>query len=184
MEHRQDVTILSLNGKTPRIHPSAFLAPGCCVIGDVEIGQHASIWYRCVVRADFNYIRIGDRTNVQDGSVIHCDNFADGKDGFPTIIGNDVLIGHMSMLHGCTLRDGAFVGMRSIVMDGCTIESEGMLAAGAMLTPGKAIAHRELWSGAPAKYMRQLDDGDVAGLHQGVRYYVANARRHKDAGRA
>ena len=149
--HRPDVTILPYQGKHPRIHDSAFIAPGCRIIGDVEIGAEASIWYNCVIRADVNRIVIGARTNIQDGSVIHCDSpTADAPQGFPTLIGEDVLVGHMAMLHGCTLQDRAFVGLGTIVMNGCTIESDAMLAAGAMLTPGKRVPAGQLWGGRPA----------------------------------
>lgn len=179
-----DPLILPFGGKTPKIHPSAFIAPGCRIIGDVEIGEDASIWYNCVIRADVNHIRIGSRTNVQDGTVIHCDSDKDGSGGYPTVIGNDVLIGHMAMLHGCTLLDRAFVGLGSIVMDGCTIEGDAMLAAGAMLTPGKTIAHRQLWAGRPAKYMRDLTDEAVAAMRAGVDHYVHNAKAHMGAVKA
>ena len=179
-----DPLILPLGGKTPKIHSSAFIAPGCRIIGDVEIGEDASIWYNCVIRADVNHIHIGARTNVQDGTVIHCDSDKDGSGGFPTIIGNDVLIGHMAMLHGCTLLDRAFVGLGAIVMDGCVIEGDAMLAAGAMLTPGKTIAHRQLWAGRPAKYMRDLTDEAVMGMRAGVDHYVHNAKAHMGAVKA
>src|SRR3546814_16569364 len=132
-----DPLILPFGGKSPKIHPSAFIAPGCKIIGDVEIGANASVWYNCVIRADVNHIRIGAGTNIQDGTIIHCDSDKDGAGGFPTVIGEDVLVGHMAMLHGCTLQDRAFVGLGAIVMDGCIIEGDDMLAAGAMLTPGK-----------------------------------------------
>lgn len=179
-----DPLILPLGGKAPKIHSSAFIAPGCKIIGDVEIGEDASIWYNCVIRGDVNHICIGARTNVQDGTVIHCDSDKDGSGGFPTIIGNDVLIGHMAMLHGCTLLDRAFVGLGAIVMDGCTIEGDAMLAAGAMLTPGKTIAHRQLWAGRPAKYMRDLSDEAVMGMRAGVDHYVHNAKAHMGAVKA
>lgn len=172
--------ILPLNGKTPKIHDSAFIAPGACIIGDVEIGPQASVWYNCVVRADINFIRIGARSNVQDGSVIHVD--ADhGEGGYPTIIGADVLIGHMALIHGCTLEDRAFVGMGAIIMDGCTVEGDAMLAAGAMLTSGKRLPARQLWAGRPAKYMRDLSDKDVAGMRRGVASYVHEAELHAAA---
>lgn len=176
-----DPLILPLGGKSPKIHPSAFIAPGCKIIGDVEIGADASIWYNCVIRADVNFIRIGARTNIQDGSVIHCDSDKDGSGGFPTIIGNDVLVGHMALLHGCTVHDRGFVGMCAIVMDGCTIEGDAMLAAGAMLTPGKTIVHRQLWAGRPAKYMRDLNDDAVTAMREGVDHYVHNAKAHMGA---
>lgn len=175
-------TILPFGGKTPRIHPSAFIAPGCCIIGDVEIGEDASIWYNCVVRADVNFVRIGARTNVQDGSVIHCDSpKPDKPDGWPTIIGEDVLIGHMAMIHGCILHDRAFVGLGAIVMNDCVVESDGMLAAGALLSPGKTIGHRQLWAGRPAKPMRDLPDAALIDMRAGVEHYVHNAKAHKGA---
>lgn len=174
-------TIIPFGGKTPVIHPSAFIAPGCRIIGDVEIGEDASIWYNCVIRADVNRVRIGARSNVQDGSVIHCDSPKDGDDGAPTIIGEDVLIGHMAMIHGCTLHDRAFVGLGSIVMDGCVIESDAMLAAGALLSPGKTIPHRQLWAGRPARYMRDLPDAAVVQLRSGAERYVHYAKAHKGA---
>lgn len=171
------VTILTLHGKTPRIDPSAFIAPGCRIIGDVEIGAGASIWYNCVIRADVNAIRIGARSNVQDGSVIHCD----GAPGFPTIIGEDALVGHMAMLHGCTVADKGFVGLGTIVMDGCTIESDAMLAAGGMLTPGKTIPSRQMWGGRPARYMRDIDDTQLMGMRLSPPHYVHNGEMHKAA---
>ena len=178
-----DVTILTLNGKTPRIHESAFVAPGCRIIGDVEIGPQASIWYNCVLRADVNHIRVGARSNIQDGSVVHVES-DHGDGGNPALIGEDVLIGHMAMIHGCILHDRAFVGMGAIVMDGCEIEGDAMLAAGAMLTPGKTMPARQLWSGRPAKYMRELSETDIAGMQRGVTGYVREGAEHAEALRA
>jgi len=179
---RHDVTIAAICGKAPRIHPSAFIAPGCRIIGDVEIGPEASVWYNCVIRGDVNRIVIGARTNIQDGTVIHCDS-PDPRhpQGFPTLIGDDVLVGHMVMLHGCTIHDRGFVGLSATVMNGCVIESDGMLAAGALLTPGKRIAARQLWGGRPAAHMRDLTEAAIADMQLGVAHYVANARAHSDA---
>ncbi|MDE1917553.1 MAG: gamma carbonic anhydrase family protein [Sphingomonadales bacterium] len=177
-----DITIASFNGIAPRIHDSAFIAPGCRIIGDVEIGPDVSIWYNCVIRADVNRIRIGARTNIQDGTVIHCDSPKPRRpDGFPTIIGEDVLVGHMAMIHGCTLEDRAFVGMGAMVMDGARICQDAMLAAGALLSPGKVIASREMWMGRPASFSRTLTDEQLAGMQQGVAHYVENGRRHAQA---
>ena len=177
-----EVTLLPFNGKRPRIHSSAFIAPGCRIIGDVEIGPDASIWYNCVIRGDASRIVIGARTNIQDGSVVHCDSPTPRRpEGFPTIIGDDVLIGHMAMLHGCTLEDRAFVGLGAIVMDGCRIAGDAMLAAGAMLTPGKAIASRQLWTGRPAAYARDLTDAALEDMRAGVARYVRNGRLHGEA---
>ncbi|MGF7154058.1 gamma carbonic anhydrase family protein [Novosphingobium gossypii] len=178
---RTDITIAAFHGKAPRIHSSAFIAPGCRIIGDVEIGQDVSIWYNCVIRADVNRVVIGARSNVQDGSVVHCDSPKPHRpEGYATIIGEGVLIGHMAMVHGCTLEDGAFVGLGAIVMDGSYIEADGMLAAGAQLT-GKRIGARQLWMGRPAKYLRDLDDAAVAANRAGVHGYVLNGRRHAEA---
>ncbi|WP_394659199.1 gamma carbonic anhydrase family protein [uncultured Novosphingobium sp.] len=179
---RTDITLAAIDGKSPRIDPSAFIAPGCRIVGDVEIGPDVSIWYNCVIRADVNRIVIGARTNIQDGSVIHCDSpTADRPEGYPTLIGEDVLIGHLAMVHGCILHDRAFVGLGSVVMDGCVIESDGMIAAGAMLTGGKVIGARQLWIGRPAKYLRDLDDAAIASNRAGVEGYVRNGKRHAAA---
>jgi gamma-carbonic anhydrase len=132
-----------------------------------------------VLRGDVSRIVIGARTNVQDGCVIHCDAAMPGApDGFPTLIGEDVLIGHMAMLHGTVIEDKGFVGFAAATMNGCVIEREGMLAAGALLSPGKRIPTRQLWAGRPAQFMRELDDRAIAGLQMGVAHYVENAKVH------
>ncbi len=177
-----DVSIISINGKTPQIHDSAFIAPGCRIIGDVTIGPDVSIWYNCVLRADVSRIEIGARSNIQDGSVVHCDGanpFA--PDGFPTIIGEDVLIGHMAMVHGCTIMDRGFIGLGAIIMNGCIVESDAMLGAGALLPEGKHMAAGELWVGRPAKMVKHLSDGAKMGMKMGVAHYVENGRLHKAA---
>ena len=177
-----DVTIISIGGKSPQIHDSAFIAPGCRIIGDVTIGPEASIWYNCVIRAEVNRIVIGARSNIQDGSVVHCDGPMPGMpDGFPTIIGEDVLVGHNVMLHGCLLHDRAFVGLSATVMNGAIIEGDAMLAAGGMLTQGKRIEARQLWAGSPARFVRDLDDAAIMGMRIGVAHYVENAKAHRVA---
>jgi carbonic anhydrase/acetyltransferase-like protein (isoleucine patch superfamily) len=171
--------LISFGGKTPRVDPAAFVAPGARLIGDIEIGPEASIWYNCVLRGDVNHIRIGARSNLQDGSVVHVDSPRPGNEsGLPTIIGEDVLIGHMAMIHGCVLHDRAFVGLGAIVMDGCEIEGGAMLAAGALLAPGRRIPAGQLWAGRPAKYVRDLSEAELAGQQLGVAHYVALARLH------
>lgn len=175
------MSIIPFAGKTPLIAASAFVASGTQIIGDVEIGDQSSIWYNCVLRGDVNRIRVGARSNIQDGTVIHVDSARAGGDGLPTIIGDDVLIGHMVMLHGSILHDRAFVGLGSIVMDGCTIESDGMLAAGSMLTPGKTIGAGELWIGRPAKKLRDMSAEEVARNRMGAAHYVQLASAHKAA---
>jgi carbonic anhydrase/acetyltransferase-like protein (isoleucine patch superfamily) len=173
------MTLIPYGGKAPRVDPAAFVAPGAQLIGDIEIGPEASIWYNCVLRGDVNRIRIGARTNIQDGSVVHVDSPRPGhKAGHPTIIGEEVLIGHLAMVHGCILHDRAFVGLGAIVMDGCEIEGDAMLAAGAMLTPGRKIPSGQLWAGRPAKYVRELNAADFETMRMGVAHYVALAKLH------
>jgi gamma-carbonic anhydrase len=171
--------IIPFNGKTALVADSAFIASGVQIIGDVEIGEESSIWYNCVLRGDVNRIRIGARSNIQDGTVIHVDSPGESGDGLPTIIGDDVLVGHMVMLHGSILHDRAFVGLGSIVMDGCTIEPDGMLAAGSMLTSGKAIGAGELWVGRPAKKLRDMSADEIARNRMGAAHYVRLAAAHK-----
>lgn len=174
----KDVTIVPFNGKVPQIHETAFIAPGCRIIGDVTIGAGSSVWYNCVLRADVNRIVVGERTNIQDGTVVHCDSGHGEREGFPTIIGDDVLIGHMAMVHGTLLHDRSFVGLGSITMDGCEIESGGMFAAGAMLTPGKKILAGEMWGGRPAKKMRDLTEQQQAVNTLGAAGYAMLAQSH------
>jgi gamma-carbonic anhydrase len=171
--------VIPFKGNRPRIHETAFIAPGCKIIGDVEIGEYASIWYNCVLRGDVNKIIIGPRSNVQDGSIIHCDPHDAERGGTPAIIEENVLIGHMAMLHGCTIRSNSVVGLGAIVMDGCVLEHASMLAAGAMLTPGKTIPTGELWGGSPARLMRSLDDQWSTNNQLVVTHYVSNGQAHK-----
>lgn len=176
------VSIIPIHGNTPKIHETAFIAPGCTIIGNVEIGANSSIWYNCVLRADVSHIRIGERTNVQDGSVLHCDGPKPGdENGCPLIIGNDVLIGHMAMVHGCTIHDRGFVGLGAIAMNKSVIHSDAMLGAGAMLTERKVMEAGELWAGRPAKKMRDLPEPAIMGMKMGVAHYAENARHHAQA---
>ena len=182
MTLRPGVNIIPIHGKVPRIHDSAFIAPGSTIIGDVTIGADSSVWYNCVLRADVSRIEIGQRSNIQDGSVLHCDPPRPGDpDGSPLIIGDDVLVGHMVMLHGCTIHDRGFVGLGAIAMNKAVIGSDAMLAAGAMLTEGKVMEPRMLWAGRPAKPLRELSDAAIAGMRLGVAHYVENARAHAAA---
>jgi carbonic anhydrase/acetyltransferase-like protein (isoleucine patch superfamily) len=182
--------ILPYKGTLPKIHPSAFVAPGAVVIGDVEIGPESSVWFGCVLRGDVNYIRIGARTNIQDGCVIHTASGLQpaqlGKPahvmpeaGYPTIIGDSVTVGHMTLLHACTVESFGFVGMHAAVMDGAKIEGYGMLAAGAMLTPGKTIKEGELWAGRPAKFWRALTKDDLAQFDMRAQQYAELAKDYK-----
>lgn len=166
--------ILPYQGVSPRIHPDAFVAPNATIIGDVEIGAEASIWYGCIIRGDVSHIRIGARTNVQDGTIIHCTE----TPNTPTLIGEGVTIGHMAMLHACTVENRAFIGMNAILLDTATVRTGGMLAAGAMLTSGKTVEDCQLWAGSPAKYRRELSDEEYAFIATSESNYVRFSREH------
>jgi carbonic anhydrase/acetyltransferase-like protein (isoleucine patch superfamily) len=163
--------ILPHNGITPKIAADAFIAETAVIIGDVEIGPGASIWYGCVLRGDSNSIRIGARTNIQDGTVIHVNHEREGAAGTRTVIGAGITVGHMALLHACTLEDGCFVGMKACVMDGAVIETDGMVAAGALVTPGKRVKRGELWAGSPAKLMRPLSEKELAYFKVSAEHY-------------
>jgi carbonic anhydrase/acetyltransferase-like protein (isoleucine patch superfamily) len=169
----------------PQIAADAFIAANATVIGDVTIGAQSSIWFGCVVRGDSNRIRIGERTNIQDGTVIHVNAERDGGRGavgWCTTIGSDITVGHLALLHACILEDGAFVGMRACVMDGCVVEGQGMVAAGALLTPGKRVRKGELWGGSPAKLMRQLSAAEFEYLAYSARHYIELAAAYRRQG--
>ncbi len=165
----------SLDGVFPRIAESAWIAPTAVVIGNVEIGAESSIWFNCVLRGDTNVIRIGARSNVQDGSVLH----VNPGEGMACLIGDDVTVGHSAIVHAACLHDRAFVAMAAVVLDGAVIESGGVLAAGAVLSPGKRIRENELWAGTPAKLMRTLTDADRARFAATAPAYVQNAIRFR-----
>ncbi len=169
--------LLPYKGVVPRVAANAFIADGSQVIGDVDIAPRASVWFNCVIRGDEHAVTIGANTNVQDGTVIHVHSLKQG-----TYIGADVTIGHMSLLHACTLDDGAFCGMGGIVLDGAVIEGGGMLAAGAMLTPGKRIPGGELWAGRPARFARKLTAEELDGMPQTVEIYAGRAQEYLNAG--
>ncbi|MCS6987219.1 MAG: gamma carbonic anhydrase family protein [Sphingomonadaceae bacterium] len=158
----------------PEVDPTAWIAPTATVIGQVTIGPDASVWYNCVLRGDVMPIVVGARSNIQDGTVVHVTRVR-----ARTEIGADVLVGHACVIHGCTLMDRAFVGLGAIVMDGCVVEPDGMLAAGALLPPGKRVGTRELWAGRPARLVRTLSDEEVARNRAGAAGYVELARRHR-----
>ncbi len=162
------------SGKLPEIDPTAWIAPTAAVIGDVVIGAGSSIWFHCVVRGDVNRVRIGARTNVQDGTIIHVN-----RETHPCVIGDEVTIGHMAIVHACTLKDRAFVGMGAIVLDGAVIEEGGMLAAGGVLPPGRVIPRGELWAGAPAQFMRKLDRPTDAFFENTASHYADLATRYR-----
>ena len=167
--------LYEFEGKFPRIAPDAFIAPNAAIIGDVEIGPQSSVWFGCTLRGDLNHIRVGARTNIQDNSVLHINAIT-----FPCLVGNDVTIGHAAIIHACTLEDHAFVGMGATVLDGAVIESGGMLAAQALLGPGKRIRANELWAGVPARLIRVLNQEDRASYRILSARYVEVARRFRN----
>jgi carbonic anhydrase/acetyltransferase-like protein (isoleucine patch superfamily) len=166
--------LFALDGVLPRIAADAFVAPTAAVIGNVEIGAGSSVWFHCVLRGDTAPIRVGQRSNIQDGSIVH----VTGSD-LPTEIGDDVTIGHAAIVHACTLHDRAFVAMGATVLDGAVIEVGGVLAAGAVLTPGKRIGRNELWQGTPARLARVLDAEEQARFAENAQHYVALAVRYR-----
>ncbi len=151
----------------PKIHPTAFIAENAVIIGDVEIGAYSNIWYNCVIRGDVNHIRIGERTNIQDGTIVHVTRVTS-----PTLIGSGITIGHLALLHACTLEDNCFIGMGAKVLDDAVVESHAMLAAGALLTPKKRIPSGQLWAGNPAKHMRDLTEKDLSFFPISAENYV------------
>lgn len=160
-------TLLPYQGKLPKIHPTAFIAPGAVIIGDVEIGAYSNIWFGCVIRGDVNYIRIGERTNIQDGTVVHVTRVTS-----PTHIGSGITIGHQALLHACTLEDNCFIGMGAQILDDAVVESKAMVAAGALVTPKKRVPSGQLWAGNPAKFMRDLTAKDLAFFPVSAENYV------------
>jgi carbonic anhydrase/acetyltransferase-like protein (isoleucine patch superfamily) len=144
------------------------------IIGDVEIGAESGIWFHALLRGDMNSIRIGQRTNIQDHVVVHVDS-----GGFATQIGDDVTVGHSAVIHGCVLKNRAFVGISATVLDGAVIEEGGMLAAGGLLTPGKVIGPMELWAGSPAKLWRVMTPEQRAGFDRNAISYRALAKRFR-----
>ncbi len=165
--------LLPYKGIFPQVWKDSFIAPSADIIGDVEIGSQCGIWFNCVIRGDVAKIRIGDRTNIQDGTVIHVT-----RDGHPTIIGSGVTIGHNALLHACTLQDSCFVGMGAIIMDDAIVESGAMVAAGTIITPGKIVKSGQLWVGNPGKYVRDLSEEEVAHIKVSEENYVKHVKEY------
>lgn len=165
--------ILPYKNTLPTIHPETFIAPTAVVIGDVQVGKGTNIWYGAVLRGDVNKIRIGDDTNIQDGCVVHVATYGQG-----THVGSRVTVGHMALLHDCTVGDDAYIGMQACVMDGAVVEAGAFVAAGALVTPKKTIPSGQLWGGSPAKYLRDLNDDDRKMMKWSAPHYVELGKEH------
>jgi carbonic anhydrase/acetyltransferase-like protein (isoleucine patch superfamily) len=161
-------------GTLPTLGERVYLDPACSVIGDVVLGDDVSVWPGTVIRGDVNFIRIGDRTNLQDGTVVHVSH--DGPHarlgGFATRIGNDVTIGHKAIVHACTIEDAVLIGMGAIVLDGVVVRKHGFVGAGALVAPGKVVGEGEVWLGNPAKKVRMLTDAEIEALYYSAQHYV------------
>jgi carbonic anhydrase/acetyltransferase-like protein (isoleucine patch superfamily) len=143
--------ILPVQGKSPEFGKDCFVAPNATIVGDVKMGDECSVWFNAVIRGDVNYIKIGDKVNIQDGAVIHCT-----FEKHPTNIGNNVSIGHNAMVHGCTIHDNVLIGMGSIVMDECIVHSNSIIAAGAVVLEGTIVEAGSIYAGVPAKKVKEV----------------------------
>jgi gamma-carbonic anhydrase len=165
--------IVPHRGFTPKVDASAFVAPNATLVGDVEIAANASIWFGVILRGDGPGIRVGENSNLQDGTVVHV-----AARGLMTVVGKNVTVGHMALLHACEVQDGAFIGMHSTVLDGAVVEGEAMVAAGALVPPGKVVRRGELWAGSPARKLRDLTDKDFETFRRIAAQYVELAKSY------
>ena len=165
------MAVYELDGIAPRVPASAWVADSAQVMGNVELGEDASIWFAAVIRGDTEVIQIGDRSNIQDGSVLHADI------GKPLTIGNDVTVGHKVMLHGCTIGDGSLIGIGAVVLNGARIGKACIVGAGSLVTEGKVFPDGSMIIGSPAKAVRELTVEQQQGLVMSAVHYVDNARR-------
>jgi len=160
-------------GIHPKIHPTVFVVETAVIIGDVEIGEYSSIWFNAVVRGDVHYIRIGDRTNIQDLCMLHVT-----KDTHPLILGNDITVGHSVTLHGCTIKDRCLIGMGATILDGAVVGEDCIIGAGALVTEGAVIPPGTLAIGMPAKPKRDLTEKEIARIRQSAQNYIDYARTY------
>jgi len=169
--------IRGFKGMTPKLGERVFIDPSSVVLGDVELGDDSSVWPLTVIRGDMNYIRIGKRTNVQDGSVLHITHASSyNPDGYALIIGDEVTIGHRVMLHGCTIGNRVLIGMSTTIMDGAVVEDDVVIGAGSLVPPGKRLESGKLYMGSPAKAVRDLTESELSYFS----YSAANYAKLKD----
>jgi gamma-carbonic anhydrase len=170
--------IKPFNGQWPTIHPTAFIAENAVIVGNVTVGAQASIWYNCVLRGDVAPIVIGERSNIQDGTVIHVASETLGGQERGTIVGHSVTVGHMALLHACTLEDACFVGMKACIMDGATVKTGAMVGAGSLVTARKQLETGQLYTGNPATAKRALTPSETAFIQTSADFYVNLASQH------
>lgn len=174
----------AFQGALPRLGQRVYIDPAATVIGDVQIGDDSSVWPGVVIRGDVNHIRIGARSSIQDGTVIHVSH--DGPftrpGGFPTVIGDDVTVGHSVVLHGCILEDACLIGMHASVLDGAVVQKHGFVGAGALIPPGKVVGSGELWVGNPGKKLRDLSQREIDSLLYSAQHYVRLKDRYLAGG--
>jgi carbonic anhydrase/acetyltransferase-like protein (isoleucine patch superfamily) len=168
--------ILPYEGRSPRVHASAWVAPGAALIGDVEVGPDSSIWYGCVLRGDVHRIRVGARSNLQDGSVVHVT-----AERYAAEIGDEVTVGHRAVVHGCRVGDGALIGIAAVVLDGAEVGPGALVGAGALVTPGTRVPPETLVLGVPARVVRRLSEAEQAEQRARTLRYVETARAHARA---
>ena len=168
------MAVYALQDRTPRLHPTAWVAENATVIGDVTLEEGASVWYGAVLRGDNEPITVGRGSNVQEGCVLHTDM------GFPLVIGEGVTVGHQAILHGCTVGDGGLVGIGAVVLNGARIGRECLVGAGALVTEGKVFADRSLIMGSPAKAVKEVSDEQLERIRRGCVGYVAKAAMQRD----
>ncbi len=168
-------TLLPHGDAFPEVVPSAWVAPGAHVIGAVHLGEESSVWYGAVLRGDTEPIRVGARTNIQDGCVLHADP------GFPTTVGKDCVIGHNAIVHGCEIESGCLVGMGATILNGAKIGEGSIVAAGALVPENKEFPPRSLIVGVPAKRVKDVSDEQTADIARGVRTYVERAASHRQS---
>jgi carbonic anhydrase/acetyltransferase-like protein (isoleucine patch superfamily) len=169
--------LLTLNGIAPSVDPTAYVQSSAHIVGDVHIGAQSSVWFNAVIRGDGHYVRIGARTNVQDNATIHVTTARN-----PTLVGDDVTVGHNVVLHGCTVGSRCLIGIGAIVLDRCAIADDCLIGAGALLTPGTSVEPGQLVLGNPARVVRPITDAERQHLVQSAAGYVANAARYRNAG--
>lgn len=166
------MVLKEVNGISPSIPKDCFLAENSTIVGDVTLGSNCSVWFNAVLRGDVNYIKLGDNVNIQDGAVIHCT-----FNKYPTVIGNNVSVGHNAIVHGCTIHDNVLIGMGSIVMDNCTVHSNSIIAAGAVITQNTIVESGSIYAGVPAKKVKdiskELKEGEIERIAQNYIKYAS-----------